>query len=90
MCTDISSRYDPRMAIAEAAGGALSWTDILTAIGMVGAVLVAVGIALWTDFQSGRRIKEERAHGRAQLEEERRLIREREQYAEATHGRLKI
>lgn len=54
------------------AAGGPSWTDILTAIGTVGAVIVAVGIALLGEWRSGKRIKEER-----------RLTREREQLAEA-------
>lgn len=77
-----------------AAAGAPSWTDILTAIGTVGAVVVAVGITVCTEWRSGKRVKEERArsdraiegeraHGRVQLEEERRLTRERDQLAEA-------
>jgi hypothetical protein len=71
-----------------------SWTDIMTAFGTVGAVIVAVGIALWTERRLGKRLKaeqdrsdrllkEEREHSTAQLEEERRIAREREQLAEA-------
>jgi hypothetical protein len=71
-----------------------SWADILTAVGTVGAVLAAVGIALWTEFRSGRRLaaeqarsdrqlEEERARSRAEIEEERRIARERAQLAEA-------
>jgi hypothetical protein len=81
------------IAAAVAADGP-NWTDILTAIGTVGAVVVAVGIALWTERRSDRRIREERqrgaaavederAHGKAQLEEERRLARERDQLEQA-------
>jgi hypothetical protein len=80
------------MVIAPAGGP--SWTDIMTAFGTVGAVIVAVGIALWAERRSGialaeqraldkAAIEDERAHGRAQLEEERRLAREREQHGEA-------
>lgn len=71
-----------------------SWTDILTAIGTVGAVIVAVGIALWGERRSDKRVRDERtrsnkaiederAYGREQLEEERRIAREREQLAQA-------
>jgi hypothetical protein len=74
--------------------GGPSWTDILTAIGTVGAVIAAVGIALWAEWRSGRRLaaeqarsdrqlEEERARSRAEIEEERRIGREREQLAEA-------
>lgn len=66
-----------------AAAGGPSWTDILTAIGTVGAVIVAVGIALWGERRSGKRIADERTHSRTQLEEERRIVREREQLAQA-------
>lgn len=76
------------------APGGPSWTDILTAIGTVGAVIAAVGIALWAEWRSGKRLKgeqersdrqlkEERGHSQAQIEEERRIVREREQLAEA-------
>lgn len=92
------------IAAGVAAGGP-NWTDIMTAIGTVGAVIVAVGIALWTERRSDKRIREERArsdrllaaqqqqaqtaideeraYGRAQLEDERRIVREREQLAQA-------
>jgi hypothetical protein len=71
-----------------------SWTDIMTGFGTVGAVIAAVGIALWAEWRSGKRLKaeqersdrliaEEREHGRAQVDEERRITREREQLAEA-------
>ena len=52
--------------------GGPSWTDILAAIGTVGAVIVAVGIALLTARKSDN-----------QLKEERRLAREREQLGQA-------
>lgn len=66
-----------------------SWTDIMTAFGTVGAVVAAVGIALWAEWRSGQRLKEERersvrlveqerARRTAQIEEERRVARERE------------
>jgi hypothetical protein len=82
------------LAVSHAAAGGPSWTDVLTAVGTVGSVIAAVFIALWTERRSGKRINaeharadqllaQERAHGRAQLEEERRLAREREQEPEA-------
>ena len=69
------------LAAMGAAGGP-SWTDILTGIGTVGAVIVALGIALYTDWRAGGRIKaehdrsdrvlaEERERSRAALEDER-------------------
>jgi hypothetical protein len=74
--------------------GGPDWTDIMTAFGTVGAVIAAVGIALWTEWRSARRLaaeqarsdrqlEEERARSRAEIEEERRIAREREQLAEA-------
>jgi hypothetical protein len=80
------------VTIAAASGP--NWTDIMTAFGTVGAVIAAVGIALWAEWRSGRRLaaerehsdrqlEEERAHSRAQIEEERALSREHEQFAEA-------
>ena len=54
-----------------AAAGGPGWTDILTAIGTVGAVIAAVGIALWTEWRSGRRIKAEQERSARQLAEER-------------------
>jgi len=59
------------MVMAAAAGGP-SWTDIMTAFGTVGAVVAAVGIALWSGWRA-----------RAQLAEERQVALEREQRAEA-------
>jgi len=83
----------PAVILIPVAGGP-SWTDIVAAFGTVGAVVVAVGIALWTEWRSGRRLKaerersdrllaEERALSRAQIDEERRVTSEREQLAEA-------
>ena len=57
-------------------------------------MIAAVGIALWVEWRSGRRLEaeharsdrllaEEREHSRAQIEEERRIAREREQLAAA-------
>jgi len=74
--------------------GGPDWASIMTAFGTVGAVIAAVGIALWAEWRSGRRLADERersdrqladerAHSRAQVEEERRIAREREQLAEA-------
>ena len=62
--------------IVVAAGGP-NWVDAVTALGTVGAVVAAVGIALWTQH-----------HGRSQLVEERRLAREREQLNEAYRVQL--
>ena len=45
------------MVIATVAAGEPGIIDILTAIGTVGAVLAAVGIALWTDWRVGERMK---------------------------------
>ncbi len=80
------------MTVTVASG--TSWPDIMTAFRTVGAVVVAVGIALWTEWRSGRKLKgelgrsdrlfaEEREHNRAQIEEEHRVARERDQLAEA-------
>lgn len=55
------------MILIPVAAGGPSLTDILTAIGTVGAVVAAVGIALWTDWRSARRIREEREHSDRQL-----------------------
>jgi hypothetical protein len=66
----------------------------MTAVGTVAAAVAAVSIALWTDKRSANRIaaehersdrllEEERAYSRAQIDEERKLAREREQLAEA-------
>ena len=82
------------MGAAVGAPGGPGVTDILTAVGTVGAVIVAVWIALWTEWRSDKRIKserersdgllaEQREHERAALEEERRLALEREQEAAA-------
>jgi hypothetical protein len=55
---------------AGAAAGGPGWTDILTAVGTVGAVIVAVGIALWTERRSDKRLKEERARSDRALAEQ--------------------
>jgi hypothetical protein len=49
----------PRMTLV-AAGGP-SWADIMTAFGTVGAVIVALGIALYADWRAGKRIEAEHA-----------------------------
>jgi hypothetical protein len=60
------------MVIAAAAvPGGTSWTDVLTAVGTVGAVIVAVAIALFADYRSGERIKEERGRSDRVLAEQR-------------------
>lgn len=59
----------PRMTLV-AAGGP-NWTDILTAIGMVGAVIVALGIALFADWRAGKRIADEHERSDRVLGEER-------------------
>lgn len=76
-------------AAAAAASAGPGWTDILTAIGTVGAVIVAVGIALWTEYRSDKRIKEERARSDRMLAEQR----EQEKAAvedERAHGRAQL
>lgn len=65
------------MLIAAGPAAGPGWTDILTAIGTVGAVAVAVGIALWTERRSDKRITAE--HRRSD-----RLIREERERAAAT------
>ena len=81
-------------AVTAAAASGPGWTDILTAIGTVGAVVAAVGIALWTEYRSGRRLaaehersdrqlEAERKRSSAEIEDERRIARDREQLAEA-------
>jgi hypothetical protein len=66
----------------------------MTAFGTVGAVAAAVGIALWADWKSGQRVDaerkrsdaqlaEERALSARQIDEERRIAKEREQLTEA-------
>jgi hypothetical protein len=66
----------------------------MTAFGTVGAVVAALGIALWADWRTGQRLAAEQARSAAQLaeewalsaaqvEEERRIAREREQLTEA-------
>ena len=61
-----------RMFLLSPPAGGPTWTDILTAIGTVGAVIAAVGIALWSNWRT-----------RKQLAEDRRRALEREQIAEA-------
>ena len=89
------------MSIAAATVTGPGWTDIMIAFGTVGAVIAAVGIALWAEWRSGRRLKaerdrsdrmlaEERHRSSAALEEERRLAREREQFAQASAVRVDL
>jgi len=67
---------------------------VAAAVAALGAATVAVWIALWTDRKASERLRaehersdsllaEERAHAKAELEEERRLALEREQLTEA-------
>jgi hypothetical protein len=82
-----------RVVTVTVAGGP-DWADIMTAFGTVGAVVVAVGIALWSGRSSrkaidaehvrgDRQLEDERAHSRAQIEDERGVARDREQLAGA-------
>jgi hypothetical protein len=74
------------MVIAVAAAGGPGVTDILTAIGTVGAVVAAVGIAVWTGRQSRELVRDERKRAAAALAEQR----EHERAAvadEREHGR---
>jgi hypothetical protein len=59
------------LAVAQATAGGPRWTDKWTAYGTVGAVVVALGIALFTDWRAGRRIKDERDRSARLLREER-------------------
>lgn len=70
------------------------WATIMTAFGTVGAVIAAVGIALWAEWRTGKRLaaeharsdrqlQEERALSATQIGEERHIARNREQLAEA-------
>lgn len=76
-----------RMVIAPASGP--NWTDVLTALGTVGAVIVAVGIALWTEYRSDRRIREERARSDRLLAEQRHLEKTALE-EERAHGRAQL
>lgn len=67
------------MVIAAAVADGPNWTDVMTAIGTVGAVFAAVGIALWSD-----------RHSRTQLADERRIVLEREQLAQAYAVRVQL
>lgn len=77
------------LAVAAVATADTSWTDEWTAFGTVGAVVAPV----WSQRRSDKQVKAEhrrgdqlaveRAHSAGQVEEERRLTREREQLAEA-------
>ncbi len=81
-------------SLAVAAASGPDWASIMTAFGTVGAVVAAVGIALWSEWRMGERLKaeriysekklaEERALSAAEIKEERRVGREREQLVEA-------
>jgi hypothetical protein len=70
------------------------WAAISTAAGTFAAAAAAVWVALWTDRRATRRIREEREHSkhllaeeqarsRAEINEERRVAQEREQFTEA-------
>jgi hypothetical protein len=70
------------------------WATIMTAFGTVGAVVVALGIAIWSERRTDKRLSaertrsdeqlaDERAFSRAQIAEERQIARDREQFAEA-------
>jgi hypothetical protein len=59
------------VAVAQATTGGPGWTDVLTAVGTVGAVVAAVGIALWTEWRSGKRIRAEHERADRLLREER-------------------
>jgi hypothetical protein len=47
------------------------WTNVVTAIGTVATALAAVGIALWSEWRTSRRIASEREHSNKILAEER-------------------
>src|SRR5262249_52370744 len=70
------------------------WPSIVTAIGTVAVAVVAVGVALFTEWRIGKRLRaerersdkqlaEERALSEGRLREERKLFQDREQLAEA-------
>lgn len=64
-----------------------SWTDILTAIGTVGAVAAALGIALWTEHRSDKRVKNERTRSdkllAVQLEREKTAVEDEREHTRA-------
>ena len=70
------------------------WTSVATAIGTVAVAVVAVGVALYAQWRSDKRLRaehersdrmlaEERALSAASLREERQLFQDRDQFAEA-------
>lgn len=70
------------------------WASIVTAIGTVLVAIVAVGIALWSEWRADKRLTAQREHNdnqladeralsRAQIEEERQVAHDREQLSEA-------
>lgn len=78
------------MVIAAAAASGPGWTDVLTGVGTVLVAVVAVGVALFADWRADRRLRKEQAYGRAQIEEERCVAREREQLAQAYTVQLSV
>ena len=46
------------------------WVSILTAIGTAGAAIAAVGIAIWGDWRTGKRLREQLDHSDEQLREQ--------------------
>jgi hypothetical protein len=51
--------------------GGPDWASIMTAFGTVGAVVAALGIAVWSERRTDTRLTAERAHSDQQLREER-------------------
>jgi hypothetical protein len=72
-----------------AAAGGPSWADILTAIGTVGAVVVAVWIALRSERKSDKRMRAERTRSDTQLAEQRALDKAAIE-DERAHGRAQL
>jgi hypothetical protein len=81
----------PKTIIVQSSDGLAAW---FTAVGTLALAVVAAGVALWSDKRTGARLADERSHSenllareqafsRAQLEEERQAVREREQLTEA-------
>jgi hypothetical protein len=83
--------------MVNATAGGPTWTDIMTAFGTVGAVMAALGIALWTEWRAGKRIREEHERSDRLLSQERERAaselaqqREHEQTALAEERRLTL
>lgn len=72
-----------------AAAGGPSWTDIMTAFGTVGAVVVAVGIALWGARRSDRQAAKERERTDTRLADQRALDKAAIE-DERAHGRAQL